>query len=67
MRAIRDVTLVAPQELPSVIEHIRSLGAMYEENDKSLAALYAGRALTSLRKNARSTGASTRTGRAVRP
>jgi methyl-accepting chemotaxis protein len=43
IKAIRDVTLVAPQELPSVIEHIRSLGAMYEENDKSLSALYAAR------------------------
>jgi methyl-accepting chemotaxis protein len=41
--AIRDVTLVDPQELPSVIEHIRSLAAMYEDNDKPLAAIYAER------------------------
>jgi len=41
--AIRDVTLVDPAELPSVIEHIRSLATMYEDNDKPLAAVYAER------------------------
>jgi methyl-accepting chemotaxis protein len=41
--AIRDVTLVPPEELPSVIEHIRDLAQQYSESATPLAAIYAER------------------------
>ncbi|PLZ01468.1 chemotaxis protein [Burkholderia sp. WAC0059] len=50
--AIRDVVLVDPQELPGVIGHIRSLADMYDENDRQLSALYAGRTDTTPQEQA---------------
>jgi methyl-accepting chemotaxis protein len=41
--AIRDVTLVAPEELPAVIEHMRDLAQQYDDSAKPLAAIYAER------------------------
>jgi methyl-accepting chemotaxis protein len=41
--AIRDVTLVSPQELPSVLDHIQSLAHDYVESAKPLADIYAER------------------------
>ncbi|MEA3116735.1 MAG: methyl-accepting chemotaxis protein [Paraburkholderia sp.] len=41
--AIRDVTLVSPQELPSVLDHIQSLAHDYTDSAKPLADIYAER------------------------
>jgi methyl-accepting chemotaxis protein len=41
--SIRDVTLVPPQELPSVIDHIQHLAGDYVESAKPLADIYARR------------------------
>src|ERR1700738_5361808 len=39
--AVRDVTLVSSAELPSVLDHINALAAMYDESARPLAKIYA--------------------------
>src|SRR6201991_2393896 len=41
--AVRDVTLVSPAELPSVIDHIHALASQYEDSAGPLARIYAER------------------------
>jgi methyl-accepting chemotaxis protein len=41
--AVRDVTLVSSAELPSVLDHINALAAMYDESARPLAKIYAER------------------------